>query len=49
MGRGKIHLQDGMVALAQWCEVIDGVNAATIHGEDKVENGWQFTCPVTSG
>ncbi len=23
-----------MVALAQWCEVIDGVNAATILGED---------------
>ncbi len=36
-----------MVAFAQWCEVIDAVNAATIMGEDKVENGWQLTCPVT--
>ncbi len=42
-------MQVGMVTLAQWCEVIDGVNAATILGEDKVENGWQLTCPVTSG
>ncbi len=26
-----------MVAFAQRCEVIDGMNAATILGEDKVE------------
>ncbi len=44
-----MHLQDGMVALAQWGEVIDGVNAATILGEDKVEHGWQLARPVTSG
>ncbi len=35
-----------MVAFAQRCEVIDGMNAATILGEDKVESGWQLTCPV---
>ncbi len=34
-----------MVAFAQRCEVIDGMNAATILGEYKVESGWQLACP----
>ncbi len=37
------------VDFAQWCEVIDEMNAAALLRIDKVENGWQLTCPVTSG
>ncbi len=48
-GHGKIHLQGGMVAFAQSCEVIDEMNAAAILGEDKVENGWHLTCPLSTG
>ncbi len=36
-----------MVAFAQKCEVIDGMNAVIILGEDKVENGCQLTYPVS--
>ncbi len=38
-----------MFAFAQWCEVMDGMNAAVIFGEDKVENGWQITDGCVAG
>ncbi len=34
---------------AQKSEMIDGMNAAALLGEDKLENGWQLPCPVSSG
>ncbi len=38
----------GMVTSAQWCEVTDGQNDATLHLEDQAEGGNVVACPVTS-